>query len=115
LEGASPSTSTKVADDIEDRARIVACVKRGVEALGEEDKSTLYFLEERSGMTLEKLVDTPDELVLALREVLGRGSVLILDSIRRELILSSVGRRPLNGRMDGLLLALDKAKAFTFL
>jgi hypothetical protein len=92
----------------------VACVKRGVEALGEDDKSTLYTLEERSGMTLENLVDAPDELILALRNFLGVGSVPIFASIRRELLLSSVGRAPLNGRMDRLLLALSNAKAFKF-
>lgn len=92
---------------------MVACVKRGVEASGEDDKDTLYSVEERSGMTLEKLVDSPDELILALRNLLGVGSVPVLDSIRRELLLSSVGHAPVNGRIEAFLLTLSEAKGFT--
>ena len=73
-------------------------------------RSTLYSLQERSGMTLEKLVDTPDELLLALRHVLGVGSVLTFRSIRRELLLSYVGHHPRNGRMEEFLFALFMAR-----
>ena len=103
-------TLTKVADDAEEKARIVACVKRGVEAL-EDDKSTLYFLEEQSGMTLERLVDTPEGLILAFRHLLGVGSVPIFRRIRKELLLSALGHAPLNGRLEGFLLAFDKDRA----
>lgn len=79
--------------------------------LGEDvAESTLYFLQERSGMTLEKLVDTPDELILALRQLLGLRSVLVFSSIRRALLLSSIGHRPRNGRLEEFLFALFEAK-----
>jgi hypothetical protein len=80
-----------------------------VEAL-EDDKSTLYFLEEQSGMTLERLVDTPEGLILAFQRLLGVGSVPIFRRIRRELLLSALGQAPLNGRLEGVLLAFDKDK-----
>jgi hypothetical protein len=73
-----------------------------------DPESTLHSLEERSGMTLERLVDTPDEFILALRYLVGLGSALVLDSIRRDLLLSSVGQSPLNSRVELFLLALDK-------
>jgi hypothetical protein len=102
-------TSTRVARDVEERARIVACIKLGLEESEEVDpESTLHSLEERSGMTLERLVDTPDEFILALRYLVGLGSALVLDSIRRDLLLSSVGQSPLNSRVELFLLALDK-------
>jgi hypothetical protein len=102
-------TSTRVADDVDERARIVACVKLGLEESEEVDAdSTLHSLEERTGLTLERLVDTPDEFILALRHLVGLGSALILDSIRRDLLLSSVGRAPLNSRIELFVLALDK-------
>jgi hypothetical protein len=97
--------------DVEEKARIVACVKRGVEQSEEDDtRSTLYALEEQSGKTLEKLVDSPDDFILALQHLLGVGRALALRSIRRELLLSSVGRVPLNGRVEEFLRALDKDK-----
>jgi hypothetical protein len=100
-------------DDAEERMRILACVKRGVAASrGDGAKSTLYSLQEQSGMTLERLIETPDEFVLALRHLLGRGSALIFDSIRSELLLSSVGHRPLNGRIEEFLIAFNTAKGF---
>jgi hypothetical protein len=104
-------TSTHVRD-VDERARIVACVKRGVELAEEDDaRSTLYDLEEQSGKTLEKLVDSPENFILALQHLLGAGRMLTLKSIRRELLLSSLGQAPLNGRVEGFLWALDKDKA----
>jgi hypothetical protein len=104
-------TSTHVRD-VDERARIVACVKRGVELAEEDDaKSTLYALEEQSGKTLEKLVDSPDDFVLALQHLLGAGRASTLKSIRGELLLSSLGQAPLNGRVEEFLWALDKDKA----
>jgi hypothetical protein len=89
--------------------RILACVKLGLEEADEVDaESTLDSLEERSGMTLEGLVDSPDEFILTLRHLVGLGSALVLDSIRRDLLLSTVGRAPLNGRVELFLFALDK-------
>jgi hypothetical protein len=106
-------TSTSLVYDAEERGRILACVKRGVAASkGDDAKSTLYSLQEQSGVTLDKLVETPDEFVLALRNLLGRGSALIFDSIRSELLLSSVGHRPLNGRIEEFLIAFNTAKGF---
>jgi hypothetical protein len=94
-----------------ERTRIVGCIKEGVATSGQDnDKSTLSSLEERSGMTLEQLVDTPDELFVALRNLFGLGSPLIISSIRRELMLSTVGNAALNGRIEAFLLALDKTK-----
>jgi hypothetical protein len=61
-------------------------------------------------MTLEKLIDAPDDLILALRHLLGPGSGLALYSIRRELLLSSVGHIPLNARVEWFLLALSEDK-----
>jgi hypothetical protein len=71
---------------------------------------TLYLLEERSGMSLEDLVDTPDGLILALRQLFGPEGVPIFDCIRSELLLSSVGHPPRNGRVEEFLFALKKAK-----
>lgn len=59
-------------------------------------------------MTLEKLIDAPDNLILALRRLLGPGGGLALDCIRRELILSSVGHVPRNARVEWFLLALSE-------
>jgi hypothetical protein len=70
----------------------------------------MYFIQERSGMTLEQLADTPDELILALRRLFGLGSVLIFSSIQKELILSSVDNHPRDGRLEGFLFALKEAK-----
>jgi hypothetical protein len=96
---------------LEERARIVACVKRGVEQSEDhDDRSTLYALEEQSGRTLEKLVDSPDNFILALKNLLGTGRASALRSIRSELLLSSVGQPPLNGRVEEFLQALDKEK-----
>jgi hypothetical protein len=79
--------------------------------LGEDvAMSTLYFLQQRSGMTLENLVDVPGELILALRHLFGLGSVLIFDSIRKELLLPSADRSSGKGRIDELLSALKVAK-----
>jgi hypothetical protein len=75
---------------------------------GEDAESTLRALEELSGMTLGKLVDTPGELILDLRHLLGAGSVPIFHRIRKELLLSALGHIPANGRLEGVLLALDK-------
>jgi hypothetical protein len=72
--------------------------------------STMYFIQERSGMTLEQLADAPDELILALRRLYGLGSGLIFSSIRKELILSAVGSHPSNGRLEEFLSALKEAK-----
>jgi|SRR5580658_7920117 hypothetical protein len=103
-------TSTHTTD-VEEKARIVACVKRGVELSEEDDaRSTLDTLEEQSGKTLEKLVDSPDDLFLALQHLLGAGRALTLKSIRRELLLCSLGQVPLNGRVEEFLRALDKDK-----
>jgi hypothetical protein len=94
--------------DVEN-ARIVACVRVGVQASkGDDAESTLCALEEQSGVTLEKLIDTPDELILALRHLLGAGSAPILHRIRKELLLSALGHIPANGRLEGVLLSLDK-------
>jgi hypothetical protein len=101
-------TSTHITD-VEERARIVACVKRGVEQSEEDDaRSTLYALEEQSDKTLENLVDSPADFIFALRHLLGVESALALKSIRRELLLSSVGQAPLDSRVEEFLLALDK-------
>jgi hypothetical protein len=87
------------------------CVQRGLGFLGEgAGPSTIYFIQERSGMTLEQLADTPDQLILALRRLFGLGSALIFSSIRKELILSSVGNKPRNGRLEGFLFALKEAR-----
>jgi hypothetical protein len=61
-------------------------------------------------MTLEKLVDTPDHLIRAIRHILELESVAVLYSIRRELLLSSVGHVPLNGRVEEFLTALTNDK-----
>jgi hypothetical protein len=61
-------------------------------------------------MSLERLADTPDELILALRLLFGLGSGLIFSSIRKELILSSAGNPPRNGRLEEFSLALKEAK-----
>jgi len=90
----------------------VGCVKEGVATSRQDDaKSTLSSLQERSGMTLEQLVDTPDDFFVALRSLFGLGTPLIVSSIRRELMLSTVGHAPLNGRIEAFLLALDKTRA----
>ena len=87
------------------------CVKRGLEASGHKDVEwTLHSLEERSGKTLERMIDAPDKLILALRYHLGPGSGLALDCIRRELLMSSVGNVPLNARVEWFLLALSEDK-----
>jgi hypothetical protein len=87
----------------------MACIKLGLEESEEVDaEPTLRSLEERSGMSLERLVDAPEEFILALRHLVGLGSVVVLESIRRDLLLSSVGRVPLNARVELFLLALDK-------
>ena len=61
-------------------------------------------------MTLEELIDTPDDLIVAFRRLLGLGSIPLLNSIRRELLLSCVGCHPRNGRVEVLLLAFDKER-----
>jgi hypothetical protein len=87
------------------------CVERGLGSLGDDiGPSTLYFLLERSGMTREELADIPDEPILDLRSLFGLRSALIFSSIRKELILSSVGNHPRNGRLEEFLFALKKAK-----
>jgi len=87
------------------------CVQRGLGSLGDDiGASTLYFLQERSGMTTEELAGTPDELIRDLRRLFGLRSGLVFSSIRRELILSSVGNNPRNGRLEEFLFALKKAK-----
>ena len=87
----------------------MACVKLGMEESEEVDaESTLRSLEERSGMTLERLVDSPADFILTLRYLVGPGSALVLDSIRRDLLLSSVGSAPLNGRVEAFLMAIDE-------
>jgi hypothetical protein len=70
-------------------------------------ESTLRSLQERSGMPLEMLIDSPGEFILVLRHIVGLGSALILDSIRRDLLLSSLGQAPLNGRVELFLMAID--------
>jgi hypothetical protein len=112
-------TSSEASDDVEEKARLVACVKRGLEA-SEQDATERIFhaLEERSRITLEKLIDAPDDFILALRHLLGPGSGLALSRIRRELLLSSVGHVPLNARVEWFLLALsednERAKDIAF-
>jgi hypothetical protein len=94
---------------MKEKARIVACVKGGLQASRASDAtSTLYALEEQSGVPLERLIDTPDELILAFRLLLGVGSVPVLHCVRTELLLSALGGVPLNGRLEGFLLAFDK-------
>jgi hypothetical protein len=89
----------------------VACIKSAAESSkGDDAKSTLRSLKEQSGMTLEELIDTPDDLVVAFRQLLGLGSIPILNSIRRELLLSCVGHYPRNGRVEALLLVVDKER-----
>ena len=86
------------------------CVQRAVGLLGKDvAASTLHSLHELSGMPLEELVDTPDELILILRRLVGLGSVVFV-SIRNELLLSSVGHTPRSGQVEGFLSALTKAK-----
>jgi hypothetical protein len=104
-------TSTQVEDDDDERVRVVACVKRGVASSKKDDtEATLLSLQGLSGMNLEKLVDTPDELLVALGHLFGPGSALVFGSVRSELLLSSLGHHPLNGRIEVFLMALDKAK-----
>jgi hypothetical protein len=104
-------TSIEAIDDMQERTRIVGCVREGVAVSGEVDpKSTLSSLQERSGMTLEQLVDTPEELLVALRGVFGVGSASIISSIRKEVILYAVGRAPLNGRIEAFLFVLERTK-----
>jgi hypothetical protein len=87
------------------------CVQRGFGHLGgNTGPSALIFLQERSGVTLRGLADTPDGLLLDIRRLFGPKSVLIFSSIRRELILSSINRHPNNGRLEAFLSALKKAK-----
>jgi len=89
----------------------VACIKSGAEASkGADAKPTLRSLEEQSGVTLEELIDSPGDLVVAFRQLLGLGSIPLLNSIRRELLLSCVGHHPRNGRVEALLLAFDKER-----
>jgi hypothetical protein len=86
----------------------MACIKLGLEESDEVDvESTLRSLQERSGMPLEMLIDSPGEFILVLRHIVGLGSALILDSIRRDLLLSSLGQAPLNGRVELFLMAID--------
>jgi hypothetical protein len=61
-------------------------------------------------MNLERLVDAPDQLTLALRQLLGLESAKIFSSIRSELLLSSVGSYPRNGRLEAFLSVLQGAK-----
>ena len=104
-------TTTVGSDDAKERARIVACIRDGAESSkGDAAVSTLRSLEKQSGTTLKDLIDTPDDLVVAFRRLLGLGSIPILDSIRRELLLSCVGHHPRNGRVEALLLAFDKER-----
>jgi hypothetical protein len=89
----------------------MACVKLALDESEEVDaESTLRSLQERSGMTLERLLDYPSEFILALRYLVGPGNALILDSIRRDLLLSSVGHPLRNGRVEAFLTAMQEDK-----
>ena len=97
--------------DAEEKARIAGCIQRGVALFGKDfSNSTLGFIQERSGMTLQKLIESPKGLILALRHLFGPQSLLVFKSIRFELLLSAIGHYPRNGRVEAFLFALTKAK-----
>lgn len=64
------------------------CVNRGMSFLGEDVvKSTVYFLERKTGRALHELLNEPERFSLAVRELFGPGSHLIFESILAEISL----------------------------
>ncbi len=61
-------------------------IRRGLETIGESPaRSTLYYIQTKSGLTLEDIPDHPDDFCRALRSIFGLGSLVLIQSVRDKL------------------------------
>ena len=83
--------------------RILACVDRGLDHLGESVKYTIYwYLEHIFGLKRDKIPDRPDEFLRGLEEMYGFGARIIEKIIVREMVREF----GIEGRLDDFVEAI---------
>ena len=67
--------------------RILSCVDRGLDHLGENVKHVIYWhLEHEFGVKKDKIPDKPKEFIRGLEGMYGLGATIIERSIVREIV-----------------------------
>lgn len=85
--------------------RILTCVDRGLDHLGETVKYVIYWhLEHKFGLRKDKIPDSPEEFIKGLEEIYGMGTIIIEKNIVREI------NKEFGIKADDFLEAVKKAK-----
>ena len=68
------------------RARILRCLDKGLDSIGETGKKVLYWhLVNTFGVKPEELVEKPEKLTDALKQMYGPAAVILESNIAREI------------------------------
>lgn len=67
--------------------RILACIDRGLDHLGENVKYVIYWhIENTFGLRKDKIPDSPEEFIRGLESMYGPGAKIIEKSMVREIV-----------------------------
>ncbi len=87
------------------KEKILACIDRGLNHLGDSVKYVIYWhLEHRFGLKREKIPDRPEDFIRGLEAIYGAGASIIEKGIVREI------SREFGIEAEDLVEAVKKAK-----
>ncbi|HUK75696.1 MAG TPA: hypothetical protein VLU99_07875 [Nitrososphaerales archaeon] len=93
------------------RTLILRGIEEGIRKIGDtSERATIYFIETKSGLPMDKIPSNPDKFVRTLREVFGTGSVFLLKAIVEELNAISSDDRDVLGEIRTFSKAIDKGR-----
>jgi len=87
---------------------VTRAIKYGIGRLGKSARtSTFYFLQNKTGLTLEDFPSHPDEFCTALWDVFGLGSLTLLQLVKNNLRWALAGMDEKASERENVLAFLD--------